>query len=160
MCKVQTIHCLLSCTAASAPSCPASLAFIKLHTWQDVPEGTLLLSIPMRLAISDRPDQATSPVGPDTPSHLRLASKLLSGIKAGSASPWHKYLQVPIKPERERFAGSQCSNKDDCTSTWYAHKFVSTSFYDLCIQGRFSKFPVPCTGSLQRVCNIPHQPLL
>ena len=58
---------------------------------KDVAEGTEILSIPMRLALTDQvPGDAPSKEPPE----MRLAAKLLREVKLGSMSVWHSYVKV------------------------------------------------------------------
>lgn len=63
---------------------------------QHASKGEILLSIPLRLAITDYPDDkaGNEALGRGSPSNLRLALKLLQQHKAGEASQWFPFLQV------------------------------------------------------------------
>ena len=63
---------------------------------QDIKAGQVLLHLPLRLAITDHPEDPESNelMYEDAPWSLRLACKLLREKAKASASPWHPYLQV------------------------------------------------------------------
>ncbi|KAL0050877.1 hypothetical protein WJX82_009288 [Trebouxia sp. C0006] len=63
---------------------------------QDIKAGTVLLHLPLRLAITDHPadPESNEVMFEDAPWSLRLACKLLREKAKGSASPYHPYLQV------------------------------------------------------------------
>ena len=63
---------------------------------QDIKAGTVVLHLPLRLAITDHTEDKTSNdlVYEDAPWSLRLACKLLREKARGSSSPWHPYLQA------------------------------------------------------------------
>ena len=65
---------------------------------QDIPEGDVVIRVPMRLALSDFPGDETSEglVYEGAPWSVRLAARLLRERALGAASAWYPYLQVVI----------------------------------------------------------------
>ena len=63
---------------------------------QDIKAGSVVLHLPLRLAITDHTEDKDSNalVYEDAPWSVRLACKLLREKAKGSSSPWHPYLQV------------------------------------------------------------------
>lgn len=63
---------------------------------RNIAEGTELMRIPLRLAITDHPDdeESNALVFPEAPWSVRLACKLLREFRKGKASPYWPYLTV------------------------------------------------------------------
>jgi len=61
---------------------------------QDVAEGAMVASIPLRLAITDTIDS-------DDPADVRIARRLVEEAEKGKASPWFPFIQV--QTPRPRF---------------------------------------------------------
>ena len=67
---------------------------IMMLNLQDVDEHVVLLSIPMRLALTDRSLKNPALADPNSPPDVRLAANLLAEMELGLASPWHPFVQA------------------------------------------------------------------
>ena len=71
---------------------------------QDASKGETLLSIPLRLALTDHAnDEAgNQALGRGSPSNLRLALKLLQQVQEGTKSQWYPFIQVRYTEVQKR----------------------------------------------------------